>query len=362
MNDSIDHLSETFSAHEHLAPEATDVLARANAIARNYRRRRWAVKATGGAFLGAGIVAGGIAVPSHIGSKGGTAKITPAESPTPTPSPSYTKSQEMTAYFDAGYDYANAQDLAQLWGEGVYQAKADGGLKLLEGGTLPVKPNEDPISPTQSQDDAAVQAFFAAGYTYDDAVTLGNIWNESSYAAKGDGGQKLLNGDKLPIPPSGKPDPNAGSNRVVRIGHVPSVGVARKNALEKAGLLRAGKVIVSGKAPADSSGESAADDAFFNAGYDYNDAVALGQIWNETDITQIKSEAGQKLLNGDTLPVKPSGSPASPEDQNVAAFFNAGYTMNDAIKLGKMWNESPYQAKVDGGKKLQNGETLPIAP
>lgn len=300
MNDSTDHLTETFSAHEHLAPEATDVLARANAIARNYRRRRWAVKATGGAFLGAGIVAGGIAIPSHGNGKGGTAQIKPADSPTPTPN--YTKSQEMAAYFDAGYDYANAEDLAQLWNEGVYQAKADGGERLLDGQTLPVKPNEDPVSPTQSQDDSAVNAFFAAGYTYNDAVTLGAIWNESSYAAKGDGGQKLLNGDTLPIPPSGQPDPNAGSAHVVRIGHLP-VTVVKKEARAKASLLHR-KVIGSGKAPADSSGETAAESAFFNAGYDYSDAVALGKLWHESSY-QAKIDGGKKLQNGETLPIAP---------------------------------------------------------
>ena len=50
---------------------------------------------------------------------------------------------------------------------------------------------------------------------------------------------------------------------------------------------------------------SAALDAYFAAGYNYNAAVTLGTIWHETDILQIKTEAGQKLLDGQTLPVAP---------------------------------------------------------
>jgi hypothetical protein len=64
MNDNIDQLSDSFAAHEHLAPDADDVLVRAHRLARSYHRRRWAVRATGGAVLGAGLVVGSIALPN----------------------------------------------------------------------------------------------------------------------------------------------------------------------------------------------------------------------------------------------------------------------------------------------------------
>ncbi|MDQ1465015.1 MAG: hypothetical protein QOC73_1956, partial [Actinomycetota bacterium] len=35
------------------------------------------------------------------------------------------------------------------------------------------------------------------------------------------------------------------------------------------------------------------------------DAITLGKLWNETDTTQIKADAGQKLLAGQTLPIAP---------------------------------------------------------
>ena len=46
----------------------------------------------------------------------------------------------------------------------------------------------------------------------------------------------------------------------------------------------------------------------------------------------------------------------------VDAFFNAGYDIDDAVKLAKIWHVTTYQAKVEGGKKLLAGQTLPIKP
>jgi hypothetical protein len=109
--------------------------------------------------------------------------------------------------------------------------------------------------------------------------------------------------------------------------------------------------------------------AFFAAGYTYNDAVALGNLWHDSDPWQVKADAGQKLIDGQTLPIAPGSSPNPPAppvtqtDKDVNAFFAAGYTYNDAVKLGKIWNDSStYQVKADAGKKLLDGQTLPIAP
>jgi hypothetical protein len=368
MNDDRTQLSDTFAAHEHLAPDAESVLARANHIARSYNRRRWAVRATGGAVLSAGIVAGSIALPGSFGHSspaGGTSAtvLSAAGQPTasPTASATYTTAQEMSAFFAAGYNYSDAQSLATLWNDtgSINSVKSAAGLKLLEGQTLPVKPTDQPESPANKD----VDAFFAAGYTYDDAVTLSKSWNDTSYQAKAEGGQKLLAGETLPIPPSGPKQPNVGSSVVN--------SSTAKAAKMKAFLLSRGKlakgahdVVVPNGQSEDS--ESPALAAFFGAGYQYNDAVSLGKIWNETDINAIKTEAGQKLLDGNKLPVAPSGGPVEVESAQTTAavnkFFSAGYTYNDAVKLGKLWNEDSFHAKADGGQKLLDGQTLPIAP
>jgi hypothetical protein len=374
MNEDSNQLSETFAAHEHLAPDAGDVLAKAKRIARTYHRRRWAVRATGGAVLSAGLVAGGIALPGRVGHANTTQAVGFASgadaSPSASPSPAtYTQAQELAAYFAAGYDYNDAVQLAQLWNDSgdINHVKATAGLDLLEGQTLAVKPSGTPESPINKD----VSAFFAAGYTYDDAVSLSNLWHNSSYQAKVEGGKMLLDNQPLPIPPSGPADPNAGSTSA----HL--ITGARAAAMAKAFRAAKGKVVLTPKAGKDqvlgSSADGTAADqaraAYFAAGYDYNDAVALGTLWHESDPWQVKADAGQKLIDGQTLPIAPGSSPNPPAppvtqtDTDVNAFFAAGYTYDDAVTLGNLWNNTnTYQVKAEAGKKLLDGQTLPIAP
>jgi hypothetical protein len=368
MNEDTNQLREAFAAHEHLAPDADDVLVKAQAIARSIHRRRWAVRATGGAVMASGLVAGGIALPGRVGPSQSNEAVSLAagdSGPSASPStPAYTQAQEFNAYFAAGYDYNNAVQLGQLWNiSDIQQIKADAGQKLLEGQTLPVTPDLRAETPV----DKDVSAFFAAGYTYDDAVTLSKLWHNSSYQAKVEGGKKLLEGQPLPIQPSGPSDPQAGSTRVI-------VG-ARAAAMAK--LLSKGKVVLTvrgrhAQALGSSDDGTAADKAraaYFAAGYDYNDAVALGNLWHESDPWQVKADAGQKLIDGQTLPIAPGSSPNPPAppvtqtDKDVNAFFAAGYTYDDAVKLGNLWNNTnTYQVKAEAGKKLLDGQPLPIAP
>jgi hypothetical protein len=274
MTERNNQLTETFSAHEDLAPDAAEVLEKAHGIARSYQRRRWVVRATGGAVLTAAVVAGSVGVAGEIGNAGSTGSTASTgaaflSSGDSSPAPAtYTEDQEMTAYFEAGYDYDNAVALAKLWNSSdVISVKASAGLKLLEGETLPVSPNGSPATPDER-----------------------------------------------------------------------------------------------------------AQDAFFGANYDYNDAVALGALWHMTDINKVKIKAGTELEAGDTLPIAAGSAPAAPvsssetaaqvaADNARAEFFAQGYTYNDAVKLATLWKESdPWQVKAEAGKKLLNGDTLPIGP
>jgi hypothetical protein len=362
MNEDTGQLNESFTAHEHLAPDATDVLTRANEIARSYQRRRWAVRASGTAVLSAGVVAGGVAIPSLVG-RDTNQTVTPlSESAGPaagTDPASYTTAQEMDTFLTDGYTYQDAQHLAQLWNDdrAVNKIKAAAGLKLLEGKDLPIPPSGTPASP----EDKGVSAFFAAGYSFDDAVTLAGMWHETDvYQVKAEAGRMLSAGEQLPIQPS--PDNPAAPTA--------SDGAAAKESLaakKKMMMIIRARGGGAASTPSDpnpiSLAEEQADQAFFAAGYTYDDAVQLGTLWHESDTNKVKADAGQKLLDGASLPVDPSGQPESKESRAVDAFFNAGYTYDDAVTLGQMWNEpNTAHVKADAGQKLLDGHPLPIQP
>lgn len=133
----------------------------------------------------------------------------------------------------------------------------------------------------------------------------------------------------------------------------------------KAAAVKAGHAAVSAPSPTPDP-QDAALAAFFNAGYTYDDAVALAKIWNSPDPFQVKVTAGQDLLGGQHLPLAPGSAPAAPADtatDPTAGFFNAGYTYDDAVALAKLWHLStPYDAKTAATQKLAAGETLPIRP
>ncbi|WP_432536991.1 hypothetical protein [Kineococcus arenarius] len=170
----------------------------------------------------------------------------------------------------------------------------------------------------------ALEAYFAAGYDYDDAVELGRSWNVEPGEAKAAAGADLLAGRPVPLEPTGEPY------------------VA---------------------APADEELV-----AYFGAGYGYADAVELGRLWN-VEPAEAKTTAGAHLLAGEDLPLEPAEQPVEqplvPADDRAPqrdAFFAAGYDYDDAVELGEAWNVDAWEAKALAGERLMAGETLPVQP
>jgi hypothetical protein len=358
---------ETFTAHEPPVPDTVDMLSSVNAIAKAHRRNRWALRVTGISLVSAGIVAGSMGLPGLLsaGPGGGNSSLTAATGgkPAADASPgSYTDSQKYAEFFNDGYDYGNAVALAKLWNmtdASINTVKAKAGQELLEGNTLPVQPDNAPVTPADQKAEKAAQAFFNAGYDYADAQTLAGMWHTSPYAAKVKAGQDVEDGKPVPIQPTG-----AATNDSSR-STAGSPAAAKARALHKslvAKRLKPGGSSSIAVPQSATDGEGPALTAYFSAGYDYANAQQLARLWHESNVDQVKAQAGHKLLNGDSLPVSPDGTPASPENKAVAAFFGAGYDYNDAVKLGKMWSESPYQAKIDGGTRIENGQQLPVTP
>jgi hypothetical protein len=186
-------------------------------------------------------------------------------------------------------------------------------------------PSADPEKVLQEQ----LTAYEKAGYGYDNALQLARLWNQggaSPVSVKAEAGRRLLLGETLPIKPS--PDQ-----------------------------------------PADEESTSPVQEkqfkAFFDAGYVYADAEKLAGIWKLADPSDAKLEAGKRLLAGQDLPVKPrpANVQAAKQGVQIEAFFKKGYDAEDAAKLADLWNlKTPYQAKIEGGKRLLAGQSLPIQP
>lgn len=279
MKDHGDQLREAFETHEGNAPDAAAVFARVQELSRTYQRRRLGGQVAGGAVLGAGLIAGMIQLPAMLPgdpAPGATAIVAAAPPVPSTPvsalpsapdEPSQPKQRYWQAYFDAGYDYDDAVRLSHLWqsAASMSDVKAEAGRRLLAGETLPFAATpetpgtEEPVDPQLQRQ---MEAYFFAGYGSEDAVRLARLWKLADPAdAKAEAGKRLLAGQPLPF----KPDP----------------------AEAAAGL------------------ESRRVAAFFDAGYDYDDAVELAKIWKKKDAYQAKVEGGKRLLAGQQLPIRP---------------------------------------------------------
>jgi hypothetical protein len=267
-----DQLREAFETHETPAPDPAAVYARVKELSRTYKRRRRGTQVAGSAVLSAGLIAGAMQLPSILARHPGGAGI-PAMVGAPAPAASVAASysqadmeKDWAAYFAAGYGYDDAVRLAALWhtDQNIGLVKAEAGRRLLAGQTLPISPHPNP-SDAATPDPAAaaaLQAFFDAGYVWDDAVQLAALWKMSDPSdAKVAAGKKLEAGQTLPIAP--KPA---------------NVAAAKENA---------------------------AVAKFFAAGYTYADAVRLAALWKLDSAHAAKVAGGQKLLAGQTLPIKP---------------------------------------------------------
>ena len=223
-----DRLREAFESHEHLAPDSAAVYARVQELSKAYVWRRRGAQAAGGLVLGAGLIAGvanlpailpagpadnsgamvapaaAPAVPSVSPSPSRPAKPVLEESPEPDPD-----QKQYDAYFNAGYDYDDALKLAKKWkmstaDDNIGAVKVRAGQWLIDGKRLPVQPSNDPddVDVVTPKEEQQVNAFFGAGYDYDDAVRLAKLWKKPTpYEAKIAGGKKILAGESLPFRP-----------------------------------------------------------------------------------------------------------------------------------------------------------------
>jgi hypothetical protein len=203
---SDDDLRDAFLLRADHSPDAASVHAALHgAIDRRRRRHQTA------AVLSATVAVTGLAL--GIRALQPTAQDRPdpfgvASSPTspvrptiaPLPPTGQTVQQAVDAFFAGGYDYEDAVELATYWqSDNAYLAKALGGQVLRDGGQLPLQPGQLLGHDGPDAVAAATSTFFAQGRTTADGEVLAALWQVDPTTAKAVAGQQLRDGVALPL-------------------------------------------------------------------------------------------------------------------------------------------------------------------
>lgn len=107
------------------------------------------------------------------------------------------------AFWGAGYTTEDVAALGDLWQIDDTDTKARAGQMILDGEQLPFAPGTYASPGTSAGDQAALEEFWAAGYTVEDVAALSALWNTDTMETKTMAGQALLDGETLPVEPSG---------------------------------------------------------------------------------------------------------------------------------------------------------------
>ncbi|MEM8923904.1 MAG: hypothetical protein AAGD35_10420 [Actinomycetota bacterium] len=249
------------------------------------------------------------------------------------------------AFWDAGYTGAQLDALAGFWGVDQLDAKAKAGGYVLYGDRSVVdevlaslagdNPSEEtPTEGPTADEIAAYEAYWNAGYTFNQLRYLADLWDVEQLDAKAKAGAYILNGE--------------------------------------AGIVDGALEGFNG--PRYSTEEAYA--AFWDAGYRYEELRYLAEYWDLGEF-KAKAKAGKKVLNDKRGEVDailadadiPAPAPApdpgvwEPTESDIAAFeayWDAGYTYEQLVALADIWGLSEFDAKVKAGTYVLNGNTTPI--
>lgn len=105
-------------------------------------------------------------------------------------------------------------------------------------------------------------------------------------------------------------------------------------------------------------------EAFYDAGYSYDDAVALAALWGGGSSFEAKVEAGRFLEDGTALRRSPLADRRADDGRTDAElralFFATGYTVDDAVVLAGRWDVDVPEAKARAGRELKTVGVLPF--
>ena len=112
-------------------------------------------------------------------------------------------------------------------------------------------------------------------------------------------------------------------------------------------------------------------EAYWENGYNYRQLLVLAEEWNLSEF-EAKARAGNAILAGDASSfddlvagIEPGANEGGDADLDYsgpdAAFWEAGYTYDDAVILGDEWNIKPYEAKVRAAELIAAGSVTVVA-
>ncbi len=110
----------------------------------------------------------------------------------------YTQAQ-YEAFWAAEYSGEDLLELQALWSLDETEAKSRAGQAILDGEQLPFAPGTHTTPELPADEQAAIAAFFDAGYTSEDVEELSALWDTEFVETKARAGQMLLDGDELPL-------------------------------------------------------------------------------------------------------------------------------------------------------------------
>lgn len=109
----------------------------------------------------------------------------------------YTREQ-YEAFWGLGYTAEDVAALSDLWQTDATTAKARAGQMLLDGETVPVPPASTPVTEVPADLDTA---YWDAGYGTTEAEQLAELWGVDVTEAKARAAQMLVDGQELPVEP-----------------------------------------------------------------------------------------------------------------------------------------------------------------
>lgn len=110
----------------------------------------------------------------------------------------YTQAQ-YEAFWAAEYSAEDLIELQALWSLDETETKSRAGQMLLDGEALPFAPGTHTTPELPADEQAAITAFFDAGYTVEDVEVLNELWGTENVETKARAGQMLLDGEELPL-------------------------------------------------------------------------------------------------------------------------------------------------------------------